>query len=344
MPPHQHMTTSSIHKSARAAVNGRSLAERGALLIAALMCSSLPAFAQVTVTVTEQSDSTRATQCAGIATALTGVSADAASDSLEATLGRCEISGPAVFAAQWATVLAPGRGLADLVTASRYLRDERIFQAVQTVALDGTRANAVRIAAVNVLAAYWRPGLARIALRATTDGNSLVYTSEIDTISTAQPITGTIADRVYNTITEVAYGSMTNRRPSQPGRLSSRRPSAPRRDEVPVPENASAYASALLDQLNEVAENERFPIAPPHVTLSYVCGNKFSVKNFTTFDVALSYDVSSSGDLFEVRLPRSSGVGDYMERILTAPSAGIMRLFYLGDVIASAGNGATTCP
>jgi hypothetical protein len=314
-----------------------------AFALLASLAGANSVFAQMSA-ITEQSDSTRGAECRSWAAALSGVSADAAPDSIETALVRCELSGPAVFAAQWNTVSSSGRGLSNLVTAGRYLRDERLFVAVKNAATDGGRASEVRIAALNVLAAYAKPSLARIPLYETTDGNGLLYGSGVDTISSDQPISGNVADRVHNGFELVAYEGATNRIPRTPGRVAMRRPGRGRHEDVPLPTYPSSYARDLMmafDADNAVAS---FPIASPNITLSYICGNKFSVKNYTPFDLAFSYDVSNSGNMYEVRVSGTMPGTDVAERVFSAPTAGSVRLFYLDAVIATASHGGTTCP
>jgi hypothetical protein len=313
------------------------------IALLASLAGASPVFAQMSA-ITEQSDSTRGAECRSWAAALSGVSADASPDSIETALVRCELSGPAVFAAQWDAVSNAGRGLSNLVTAGRYLRDERLFVAVKNAATDGARASEVRIAALNVLAAYAKPSLARIPLYETTDGNGLLYGSGVDTISSDQPISGNVADRVHNGFELVAYEGASNRIPTTPGRVSMRRPGRGRREEVPLPTYPSSYAMDLMKAFDADNAVASFPIAAPNITLSYVCGNKFSVKNYTPFDLAFGYDVSSSGNMHEVRVSGTVSGLDVVERVFTAPSAGSVRLFYLDGVIATASHGGTTCP
>jgi hypothetical protein len=45
-----------------------------------------------------------------------------------------------------------------------------------------------------------------------------------------------------------------------------------------------------------------FSIAARHITLSYVCGDKFLLRNDTPFDLAFLYDVAASGRMYEVRI------------------------------------------
>ncbi|HEY4307511.1 MAG TPA: hypothetical protein VGM82_23760 [Gemmatimonadaceae bacterium] len=222
------------------------------------------------------------------------------------------------------------------MTAGRHLRDERLFVAVLNTALDTVRPDTVRIAALNVLAAYMKPSLSRVALDESATGPSLSYLSEIDTISSDRPIQGDVAKRVRDGFVRVAYGV-------------SGQPSGARRSmwqpltELSVPTKAGLYARDLLEALDEEAAIAAFPIAAPHVTVSYVCGNKFLLRNDTPFELALTYDVAGSGDMHEVRIPGATPGGKAVERTFTAPSAGSVRLFNIDEVIGTAPHRGTTC-
>jgi hypothetical protein len=69
----------------------------------------------------------------------------------------CREEAPAFFTAEWARVEGDTAGLADLVFDSGRIRDERLYQALRSVASDRSRPELVRIGAMLVLARYVDP-------------------------------------------------------------------------------------------------------------------------------------------------------------------------------------------
>jgi hypothetical protein len=287
----------------------------------------------------EASDTALQTLCQSTAAAIEGKQPENVSDRHHEIISVCEVSGPPVIADEWSRIASAGSALASLIDASRYIRDERIVQAVSAAALDESRSADVRIAAMNVLANYAVPRSGRWALREGPTPALTLPANVEDTASGAQPPVGTMTSRVDAVLQQVASGGAValNRRPSRPTRdINTTFPS--------MPTDPHAYAADLRRALQSYEITAQFPIVPPNVTLHYVCGNRFRVRNKTPFPVVLQYDVNKDGNMHDaVRLPAASGGGDFTEDRFTAVSAGRVRIFYGGQPIDGADNAGTTC-
>lgn len=76
-------------------------------------------------------------------------------------LAACPVTGPDAVGAVWKNGSSlPGSELTTLINSSRRIRDGRLYATVFAVAADGGRSPQLRLAALSVLAAYYRPDMA----------------------------------------------------------------------------------------------------------------------------------------------------------------------------------------
>lgn len=81
-------------------------------------------------------------------------------DWARAYIVNCVDEGPAHFSAQWASAPADTSSLRELIHASTRIRDARVFNALKETAVDRSRADAVRVAAMIGLLGYVDIGMA----------------------------------------------------------------------------------------------------------------------------------------------------------------------------------------
>lgn len=71
----------------------------------------------------------------------------------------CEDEGPAYFANQWSAASGDTATLRRLIVGSTRVRDARVYRVLRQAAVDGSRPNADRVAAMITLARYVDPGI-----------------------------------------------------------------------------------------------------------------------------------------------------------------------------------------
>lgn len=162
--------------------------------------------AQLSGRPTETADTTMQRLCVSAAAAVQGMAPEAITERQREIMSVCELSGPPVIADEWARVSGPGPALAYLIDASSYIRDERLFQAAQSTALDEGRDPAVRIAAVNVLTHYAVPTSARWPLIEDPVPMLDFASDREDTVTGGQPLVGDLAARLDAVLQQLAIG------------------------------------------------------------------------------------------------------------------------------------------
>jgi hypothetical protein len=212
----------------------------------------------------------------------------------------------------WRTALdGDSQRLLALRRASRAIRDQRILIAVADVAADGSRPEPVAFAAIDVLLGYVRPTAAVTPVSGSRDvliGSS----ASIDTTSGSAPVVGNVEETVRLALWHALEAA--------PGEAVRER---------------AARALALI-QAHAVARESAWP--PGALTLTYLCGNTFRVRNTHSQGVRLSYDVYNvPGSIAEIGVPATD------ETVFTAPKAGTVRLLHLGRVVATKANGGRAC-
>jgi hypothetical protein len=79
------------------------------------------------------------------------------------------------------------------------------------------------------------------------------------------------------------------------------------------------------------------------VTLTYICGNKFRVRNPLGDSLLVHWDVYSTTDSGSIVLPAKQAGGSYSESFFTTRIRGTTRLFWQGNLIATKANGGAQC-
>lgn len=111
----------------------------------------------------------------------------------------------------------------------------------------------------------------------------------------------------------------------------------------------AALALVLLASCNEVPTDPQSPPAvasaasSPAILLTYMCGNKFRLRN--TYDTAavVTYDVYKTSEQGTLTLPPKPAASPYSETFFTATNTGTVRVFANGILIQTKANGGKAC-
>ncbi len=85
------------------------------------------------------------------------------------------------------------------------------------------------------------------------------------------------------------------------------------------------------------------PVNTALITLSYVCGNNFKVRNRNTVAVPLTWNVINGSETGGLTVPAIAG-GEAGSAVITTIEKRTVRLYYSGQLIATVANGNQTCP
>lgn len=93
-----------------------------------------------------------------------------------------------------------------------------------------------------------------------------------------------------------------------------------------------------------IAEEQSGPtaqgvVAPGSVTLTYICGNTFRVRNSNTAPVTVTWDVYQKNETGTLILPPKPASAPYSETWFTTVNKGTVRLFESGTLIQTKANG-----
>jgi hypothetical protein len=103
-----------------------------------------------------------------------------------------------------------------------------------------------------------------------------------------------------------------------------------------------ANATAAPESLRLLARCVRGFVPPAIVAttirLTYLCGNRFRVRNANADWADVRYDVYRTDDAADLTVP------PFGEIVLTTARAGTTRLFYAGQLIQTKANGGAACP
>lgn len=88
----------------------------------------------------------------------------------------------------------------------------------------------------------------------------------------------------------------------------------------------------------------RMPNPRPALSVDYVCGNRFRVKNTLPHTVTVQYEATGSTSRSKLYVPPKPVGASHGDVVIKAPSAGQFRVVFDGDVILTKANGGTTCP
>jgi len=78
---------------------------------------------------------------------------------------------------------------------------------------------------------------------------------------------------------------------------------------------------------------------PNSITLTYICGNSFRVRNTNPSVMTVTWDVYQKGETGTLTLPAKPGTGPYSETYFTTVNKGTVRLFLDGVLIQTKANG-----
>jgi len=81
------------------------------------------------------------------------------------------------------------------------------------------------------------------------------------------------------------------------------------------------------------------PVNTALINLSYVCGNKFKVRNLNTVAVPLTWNVVNGSETGSVTVPAKSQGGEPGSVFITTIEKRTLRLYYNGQLIATVANG-----
>lgn len=85
-------------------------------------------------------------------------------------------------------------------------------------------------------------------------------------------------------------------------------------------------------------------IQPSAIRLTYICGNRFRVRNGNLAPVTVTWDVAGSTDAGSLTLPARPFAAAFSEAFFATSVTGTVRLFYLGAQVDVKANGGFVCP
>jgi hypothetical protein len=232
-------------------------------------------------------------------------------------LGTCEVSGPAELARLWSAASGSTSDVNTLALSSHSLSDSRIFDALVATIRSAARPALVRNAAIDVLVSYAIPDAAYPALSSGTDSATIATVASLPVTGSSPPSAGAAS----TALSEIQAG------------MSAGDP------------EVSAHASQVAPALARAMAARRNVVDPSKISLAYVCGNQFRVRNSNAIGVVLSYDVTGTSETgIEVRVTGPTGGLAYGETVFTTSTRGDVHLKYLGTDIQTATNQGTACP
>ena len=104
----------------------------------------------------------------------------------------------------------------------------------------------------------------------------------------------------------------------------------------PVNDNAYWLLKANADYVISISPP---PVSTALINLSYVCGNKFKVRNLNTVAVPLTWNVVNGSETGAVTVPAKLPSGEPGSVFITTIEKRTLRLYYNGQLIATVANG-----
>lgn len=231
----------------------------------------------------------------------------------------CSVSGPAQIARLW---VQPGLSSKELLNLRAYTSgflDQRIVDTLSAISRRVSVATEVRQSALAVLASYINPtlpvspGTLREMGRdlrdaSVTDGGVVVSGSVPTTLSSRRAIVQLFAELASQTsdigVREVARAAFRG---------------------------SNQYAPELVT------------IPSGMVTLTYMCGNRFRVRNTSPLDLLLRYDVYGTTETREFTVLGASSARPVTEVFFPSRRRGTVRIFYRSQLLQTKANGGTVC-
>lgn len=109
----------------------------------------------------------------------------------------------------------------------------------------------------------------------------------------------------------------------------------------PVSDNAYWLLKANADYILSISPP---PVNTALITLGYVCGNKFKVRNRNPVAVPLTWDLINHPQTGSLTVPAMAPGGEPGSAFITTIEKRTLRLYYNGQRIATVANGNKTCP
>lgn len=291
-----------------------------ALAIVLLLGPVFPAWSQAIPEMTERSDTLVQAKCSHIRVILDAGTPPDSVALAQQQLAACEVTGGPYIARGWTSFSGSQANLVQLKRTSRLVRDGRILDTLLAIAGSGATPTNVRIAALDVLVGYADSAAALNPLWPDTSQHLLVTESDLQGRVGSTPLppgTSTTVLQILNTLT------------------SSETDPA-------VQAYAARLSAAYMLSANVAAAVSS--IDPKGVTLRYVCGNRFRVRNSNASALSVTYDVlGTDSGLREIWLSKRPTGAQYSERFFNAPTKGTVQMFYNGKKIRSTVNTGIVC-
>jgi hypothetical protein len=269
---------------------------------------------------TERSDTLVQARCAAIRSILDAGTSPKDVARAQLGLGPCEMTGGPYIAREWSNAATGVGDLANLKMTSRFVRDDRIMEAMVAVAGSPTFPTKIRIAALDVLVGYAKPWVALDPLSPDTLQRWFASTYHLGGREGSRALPASVAAAVAQLLETLAARDADPIVRARAKRLS--------------------YGFALIDAVDAA----RASLHPEAISLTYLCGNTFWIRNANDAVVRVVYQVEGSDvETPEMWLAKRPDGKPYSERVFHARATGTVLLFYEGKPIQSVPNGGVTC-
>jgi hypothetical protein len=237
----------------------------------------------------------------------------------------CELSGVDLIVRLWRWPSHTEAQWYALKFATRRINDGLLADSVRAIALDEAAPVETRKAALEVLLGFVVPKLAVSALSGSTAPSSdnppiFQRIGDFPAVAGANAVPGNIGVTVRSLLASLSASG-------QPGEL---------RD----------YAIALTTALAgyDYAKSRPSASSGAGITLTYVCGNRFRIRNTNSYYIPLTFDVYGvAGSGYEVAAAARAPSAAYRDVFFDAMQPGTVRLFAAGKLIQTKANGGKLC-
>ncbi len=297
-----------------------------AYAVGLLVFATTSAAAQFSAAPSEAVDTALAIRCATVEARLAPRAASNWTANEILNVSQCDQSGPPWVAMLWAAYPGIAMSLPDLRLGSRSLGDARLMTTLIGVAQDAGRPSELRRVALDVLVGYAIPSVSAtpITVPDSASLSRLLMGDAPDLYSGPMPLPPNLEPTVHTLVSS----------------LSSSDIDAAVRD----------YSLRLLAALDEERWfNGRPVVDKTKITLSYACGNRFSIRNGNPMALVMSFDVigptaADSGQAAaEVQVGERRPPAAFAESFFDSRMKGTVRLSLNNTVIRVKPNGNTKC-
>lgn len=267
----------------------------------------------------EATDTLTQRLCASWNTAILAGSPDSLVVAAKNHLSMCEITGPPTIARMWSTVANSSLELNRLFALSTSVRDKRILDSLVVAARRTGLAEPIRMAALATLAAYFDPRSHFASIdgpRTGVVGNRLPVLLHYDTTPGAVPLPASTRPTVAAVFRDLANGD---------------------------PEPTVQAAALFLRQAAYYIAPSATPIDANSIRLTYLCGNRFRLRNYNNIELEVRYDVYSTSEARSLFPKARSTPPGYSELVFTTKNRGTVRVFYNQQLVQTKANGNKAC-